>query len=93
MFRDKLFPDRWFIQFLNFSSNLLRPPGSLIYSVFKLFVGFAIAAPGSLIYSVFKLFVGFAIAARMAWNLTVNMAIRIAINPASANIHQVMVTR
>ena len=42
------------------------------------------------VYSVFKLFVGFATAAFIAWKLTVIMAIKIAIIPASANIHQLM---
>src|SRR5664279_1653736 len=44
-------------------------------------------------YSVFKLFVGFATAARIAWKLTVMMAIQTAIRPASANIHQLMGVR
>ncbi len=44
------------------------------------------------IYSVLKLFTGFAMAAFIAWKLTVNSAMRIAINAANAKIHQSMLT-
>jgi hypothetical protein len=41
-------------------------------------------------YSLFKLFTGFIKAALIDWKLTVNNAITIAVNPASAKIHQLM---
>jgi hypothetical protein len=44
-------------------------------------------------YSVLKLFIGLAIAAFIAWKLTVNNAIKTAIKPARANIHQLMSIR
>ena len=43
-------------------------------------------------HSVLKLFTGFAMAALIAWKLIVIIAIIIAIQPASTNIHQLIST-
>ncbi len=44
-------------------------------------------------YSLLKLFTGFATAALSAWKLTVSNAIKMAVKPASANTHQLILTR
>src|SRR6185436_11716409 len=44
-------------------------------------------------YSLLKALTGLAIAALIAWKLTVSMAISRAVNPATANIHQLILIR
>jgi hypothetical protein len=47
----------------------------------------------NILHSLLRLFVGFAITALTAWMLTVNSAIRMAMIPATAKIHQLTGTR